>query len=197
MSDDETLGVYAEQTEKYVAMMEKEASRDKVIDEFIAACPKGGTVLDLGCGPGHYAQTMADAGLKTSAWDAVPEMVAHADARDGVTARVARFDDLTETDAFDGIWAYFSLLHAPRDAFPRHLKAIARALKPGGIFVIAVKSGTGGARDKLGRHYEYYEQPELEDHLRAVGLTPTKQWTGVAAGLAGHPDGWIAILAHG
>ena len=63
MSDDETLGVYAEQTEKYVAMMEKEASRDKVIDEFIAACPKGGTVLDLGCGPGHYAQTMAEACL--------------------------------------------------------------------------------------------------------------------------------------
>ena len=60
-----------------------------------------------------------------------------------------------------------------------------------------MKSGTGGERDKLGRHYEYYEQPELEDHLRAVGLTPTKQWTGVAAGLAGHPDGWIAILAHG
>ena len=75
MSDEETLGVYAEQTEKYVAMVEKEAARDPVIGAFIAACPSGGAVLDLGCGPGHYAQIMAAAGLIPTAWDAVPEMV--------------------------------------------------------------------------------------------------------------------------
>lgn len=197
MSDEETLGVYAEQTEKYVAMVEKEAARDPVIGAFIAACPPGGAVLDLGCGPGHYAQIVAAAGLIPTAWDAVPEMVEHANARAGVTAHVARFDDLTTTDAYDGIWAYFSLLHAPRDAFPRHITAIARALKPGGVFVLALKRGTGGGRDKLGRHYEYYEQPELDAHLTAAGLTPTQHWTGVAPGLAGHPDGWIAILARG
>ena len=197
MSDDETLGVYAEQTKKYVDLVTKEAARDPVIHEFIAACPAGAVVLDLGCGPGHYAQMMAAAGLKTHAWDAVPEMVAHAKARPGVSAKLARFDDLNETNRFDGIWAYFSLLHAPRDAFPRHLAAIAKALKPGGAFVLALKRGTGGGRDTLGRHYEYYEQPELDEHLKAVGLTPAKHWSGVAPGLAGHPDGWIAILAHG
>lgn len=197
MSDEETLGVYATQTEKYVTMMEKEARRDAVIAAFTQACPKGGTVLDLGCGPGHYAQRMAEAGLQTEAWDAVPEMVTHAAARPGVNAREARFDDLTATDAYDGIWAYFSLLHAPREAFPIHLAAIARALKPGGIFVLALKRGAGGGRDRLGRHYEYYEQPELDDHLQALGLTPVQHWTGVAPGLAGHPDGWIAIMARG
>ncbi len=197
MSDRETLGVYAEQTEKYVDMVEREARRDTVIKPFIAACKPGGDVLDLGCGPGHFAQMMAEAGLNASAWDAVPEMVAKAAARPNISARLARFEDLTETDAYDGIWAYFSLLHAPREDFPTHIAAIARALRPDGVFVLAVKRGTGGGRDKLGRHYEYYEQPELDAHLTAAGLTPEQHWTGVAPGLAGHPDGWIAILARG
>lgn len=195
MSDDETLGVYASQTDKYAAMMDREAENDTVIGPFIAACAPQGRVLDLGCGPGHYAQMMADAGLKPDAWDAVPEMIDFAKTRKGVRARVARFDDLTAENTYDGIWAYFSLLHAPRDAFPRHLAAIARALKPNGVFVLALKSGTGGKRDTIGRHYEYYEQAELEDHLRAHNLRPQQHWSGVATSLAGHPDGWIAILS--
>ena len=196
MSDTETLGVYATQTDKYVDMVEREATRDPVIAEFLAACPKDGHVLDLGCGPGHYAEMMARAGLTVDAWDAVPEMVAHAAARPGVTARVARFEDLTSVDTYDGIWAYFSLLHAPRADFPKHLEAIACALKPGGVLELAVKRGSGGERDQLGRHYEYYEQPELDAHLHAVGLTPVRHKTGFATSLAGHPDGWIAIQAH-
>lgn len=197
MSDPETLGVYADQTEKYVAMMDKQSAGDPVIAAFIAACPAQARVLDLGCGPGHYAAIMAKAGMDAHAWDAVPEMIDYAKKHAGVTAQVARFDHLTEQDHFDGIWAYFSLLHAPRADLPGHLTAIARALQPGGVFVMAVKRGSGGGRDKLGRHYEYYEQPELEDHLRAAGFTPSAHWTGVAPGLAGHPDGWIAILSHG
>ena len=197
MSDATTLGVYASQTEDYAAMMDREARNDTVIGPFIAACKPGGRVLDLGAGPGHFAQRMAEAGLVAEAWDAVPEMVERAAARPGVSARLARFEDLAESDAYDGIWAYFSLLHAPRAAFPGHVAAIARALKPGGVFVLALKRGTGGGRDRLGRHYEYYEQPELETLLRANGLAPAQVWTGIAPGLAGHPDGWIAILARG
>lgn len=197
MSDDQTLGVYADQTEKYADMMNREARKDIVVGPFIAACAPGGRVLDLGCGTGHFSEILAAAGLQVDAWDAVPEMVAFANTRPCVNAKVARFDDLTAVDHYDGVWAYFSLLHAPRDAFPRHLAAIAQALKPGGICVLAVKRGTGGGRDALGRHYEYYEQQELDAALIAVGLTPVRHWTGIAPGLAGHPDGWIAILARG
>ena len=195
MSDAETLAVYARQRDTYATMMDEEAKRDEVIAPFIAACPQGGRVLDLGCGPGHFARRMADGGLEVHAWDAVPEMVEYAARQPGVTARQARFEDLNTENAYDGIWAYFSLLHAPRTDFPRHLAAIAEALKPGGVFVLGVKRGSGGERDSLGRHYEYYEQPELDTALQNVGLTPTRHWTGIAPGLSGHPSGWIAILA--
>jgi len=64
MSDDRTLAVYNRQTDEYAAMMDREAASDPMIGRFIAACPAGARVLDLGCGTGHYAKRMAEAGLR-------------------------------------------------------------------------------------------------------------------------------------
>lgn len=196
MSDARTLAVYAERGDEYAAMMDREAGRDPMIDRFIAACPAGGRVLDLGCGPGHYARRMADAGLRVEARDAVPEMVESAARLPGVTAQVGRFEELDEVQEFDGIWCYFSLLHAPRAEFPGHLRRIFTALRPGGTLFLGMKRGTGGGRDRLDRYYEYYERAELEAHLADAGLTPVDHWHGQAAGLAAHPEGWVVIEAH-
>ena len=197
MSDPETLAVYNRQADDYVAMMTEYAAKDPLIAEFIAACPAGGTVLDLGCGPGGYAVLMAQAGLTVDALDASPEMVARIADMQGISPRVGRFDDVSATDAYDGIWASFSLLHAPRGDLPRHLAALHKALKPGGIFFLGMKMGVGGKRDALGRHYEYYTHAELETHLTDAGFMPTQHWTGQAKGLDRTYHGWIVIRAHG
>lgn len=195
MSDRETLSVYDAKAADYAAMTESEA-RDRQLLAFIADIPEGGNVLDLGCGPGHSAATMANAGLKVTALDASAEMVALAGAHEGVTARQATFDDLGGVALYDGIWANFSLLHAPRDAMPRHLAAIAKALKPGGRFHIALKTGTGAKRDALGRFYTYYEEDELLGLLRDAGLTPGKIRRGDTKGLDGEVAGWLSVAAH-
>jgi SAM-dependent methyltransferase len=197
VSDPETLAVYDAQADDYVAMMKGYASKAPLIHAFIAACPPGGHVLDLGSGPGGYAVIMAEAGLQVDALDASSEMVARIAQVPGITARVATFDDVSGTDLYDGIWASFSLLHAPRDAMPRHLAALHRAIKPGCPFFIGLKRGRGGGRDRLGRYYEYYERDELDPLLKAAGFTPRQHWTGVAKGLAGHADGWIVTRADG
>ncbi len=196
MSDERTLAVYESCSEDYAAMMEREARRDPMIDRFIAACAKGGRVLDLGCGAGHYARRMAQAGLQVDAIDATPAMIDMAARLPGVAARLGRFEDLCERDLYDGIWAYFSLLHAPRASLPDHLGRIAEALRPGGVLFMGMKRGAGGARDELDRYYEYYERDELEALLTSAGLTPDAHWTGKSAGLAGHPQGWIVVQAH-
>ncbi len=195
MSDARTIAVYDRQTAEYAAMMDREATRDPMIVRFIEACHPGGTVLDLGCGPGHYAGRMAEAGLSTEAIDASAAMVERAAQIPGVAARLGRFEDLAERDRYDGIWAYFSLLHAARADLPGHLARIAAALKPGGVLFIGMKRGSGSGRDRLDRYYEYYERAELDEMLVAAGLTPVDHWTGKASGLAGHPQGWIVIRA--
>ena len=131
------------------------------------------------------------------ATDAAPEMVAMAARHDGVTARLAGFDDIERHDLYDGIWANFSLLHAPRRDMPRHLAALRRALKPGGHLHVALKSGTGEARDTLGRFYTYYTEEELHGLLRDAGFAPVSGRTGTGAGLDGTIAPWIAMTAHG
>lgn len=194
--DPETLRVYDEMAGKYAAVTADVAS-DPLLASFIDALPRGAHVLDLGCGPGIIAAHMAGSGLRVTATDASREMIALAAGSPGVTARLATFDEITGKDIFDGIWANFSLLHAPRADMPRHLAALHAALKPGGLFHIALKSGTDAHRDSLGRLYTYYTADELDTLLRAAGFTPFSSATGRDTGLSGEMADWIAITAHG
>lgn len=194
--DPETLRVYDEMAGKYAAVTADVAS-DPLLASFIDALPRGAHVLDLGCGPGIIAAHMAGSGLRVTATDASREMIALAVGSPGVTARLATFDEITGEDIFDGIWANFSLLHAPRAGMPRHLAALHAALKPGGLFHIALKSGTDAHRDSLGRLYTYYTADELDTLLRTAGFTPFSSATGRDTGLSGEMADWIAIAAHG
>lgn len=195
MADDRTIRVYDRRAADYAAMTGDYNAGDPRLEAFIAACPPGGRVLDLGCGPGTAAAAMARAGLTVEATDASAEMVALAAAHPGVTARQARFDDIAGTAILDGVWANFSLLHAPRAAFPGHLAALHRALKPGGVFFVALKLGRGEARDALGRFYAYYDAEELDRLLTAAGFSVQDSVTGSGPGLDGTLSDWISVHA--
>lgn len=197
MSDKETLSVYAQKVAEYIDVTKDGAARDPLLKAFIADLPAGAHVLDLGCGPGHIAADIAAAGHRVTATDAVPEMVAQAATHPGVTAQLATFDEIGGTSIYDGIWANFSLLHAPRDAMPRHLTALHTALKPGGLFHIALKTGSNSKRDRLGRLYTYYTDAELTALVENAGFTVTNRKTGRDKGLDGADADWIALRAHG
>jgi 2-polyprenyl-3-methyl-5-hydroxy-6-metoxy-1,4-benzoquinol methylase len=197
MSDPETLKVYADKAEEYATLVAGQTPTDPLLTSFIALFAKGSDVLDLGCGPGHAAHVMADAGLTVTATDAVPEMVARADSHPSVTARVATFDDIAGHAVYDGIWANFCLLHAPRADMPRHLAALHTALRPNGVLHIALKTGAGEQRDPIGRLYTYYTDAELTDLLNTAGFTVTNRTTGRDIGLDGVPANWIALRAYG
>lgn len=196
MSDRETLRVYGNKADEYAALTNG-ASDDPALATFINALPSGARVLDLGCGPGQAAASMARAGLEVDATDATQAMVALAARHDGVNAWQATFEDLEGSDIYDGIWANFSLLHAPRGDMPRHLDALRDMLKSGGMIHIGMKTGTGEHRDDLGRLYTYYTQEELNGLLRVAGFTPFSSTTGSEKGLDGVLADWFTIAAHG
>jgi len=195
MIDDETIAAYNQQADAYADKFQGAAS-DPALSAFIARVKPGGRVLDLGCGPANATATMRDNGLDVDAVDASAEMVRLASETHKITVRQATFDDIQEVDAYDGIWANFSLLHASAADFPGHLSALYRALKPGGCFHIAMKLGTGSKRDRLGRYYSYYSQSELSDHLTTTGFVVDHTFTGEGPGLAGHVERWIVLTTH-
>lgn len=195
MSDPETLAIYAAQSDRYAHLTNGSTARDPNLTAFIAALPKGGNALDLGCGPGDSARVMAEAGLDVHAVDAVPEMVTLAARQKGVRAEVMTFDQIKGTAQYDGIWANFSLLHAERDALPVILTALHTALRPKGRFHIAMKLGIETKRDTIGRQYTYVSEDELRGLLGSAGFTVTKTDYGRDKGLDGTYADWIAVAA--
>jgi len=131
-----------------------------------------------------------------TALDASPEMAKVARKKFGLDVRVAEFVNLTEVAAYDGIWANFSLLHAPKSQMPDHLAAIHRALRPGGVISLGLKTGEGEARDRLGRFYSYYTDAEITGLLESAGFTVTDKSFGSGKGLDGTIAPWIVVRAH-
>ena len=195
MPDQKTIDVYTARVAQYLEIplpQEQIEARQAFAD----AIAPGGYVLDLGSGPGSDSAFLMRQGLKVRAVDATPAFVDRA-RENGVDAHLGTFDDITEVDVYDGVYASFSLLHAPRAEFSRHLTAIHRALKPGGLLFLGLKLGTGEHRDELGRYYTYFSQTEIETALAKAGYTLDRYVTGTGKGLAGSYDGFILVFAHG
>jgi len=193
-ADERTLRVYRDKVGDYADMVAGDRV-DPALQAFMAALPVGADVLDLGCGPGHAAAQMRDKGFRVVAMDASPEMAALARKAYDLEVAVASFADLDAVAAFDGVWASFSLLHAPKSDMPGHLATINRALRPGGLLSLGLKTGTGEARDRLGRFYAYYEDAEITALLKAAGFAVSGRMTGADKGLDGTVAPWIVLSA--
>ena len=168
--DTETIKYYDKSAESYLDKV-CNTYPDSDLLSFINSIKSGGTVLDLGCGPGNSSAMMQSAGLNVQASDCSQKMVDIAKNKFNVDAIKAEFKELSEIDLYDGVWANFSLLHAPRSEMLSNLKKINRSLKKKGYLHIGLKIGNGEKRDTLGRQYTYYQPKELKSLLISAGFT--------------------------
>lgn len=165
-ADPDTIAFYQARAPHYVLKFGQTHSYQ--LDPFLDLLPSGGSVLELGCGGGQDAAQMAKRGFAVDATDATPAMVAKANERWGVGARVMAFNELDTEAAYDGIWAHASLLHCPREALPDVLARIHRALVPGGWHFASYKLGEAEGRDALGRFYNFPDAGWLAAQYDAI-----------------------------
>lgn len=151
--DEETRQFYAENAALYANR--ERGGPDAMLTGFLDHLPKGGKVLELGCGAGQDAAAMLARGFDVEPTDGSPELAAEAERRLKRPVRVMLFDDLAAEAAYDGVWACASLLHVPLGDLPVILRRVHRALRPGGWFVASYKAGAGEGRDKFARFYSY------------------------------------------
>ncbi|MFT5573639.1 MAG: SAM-dependent methyltransferase [Cryomorphaceae bacterium] len=197
MPDKQTISVYDSQVEDYADFISKASGDNDILLRFIERLKRDDLILDLGCGPAHDSAVMRQRGLKVDPVDASIEMVKFANKTFDIGARQALFLDIKEQNVYAAVWANFSLLHAPIDDFANILAAINTALKPSGVFHMAMKiaAGSDSHRDKLGRLYSYYSQDELCDHLVRAGFIVEDITLGEDLGMAGKVEPWIALLS--
>jgi len=194
MVDLRTLDVYAEKAQDYADHFVSNTP-DRHLAAFITSLPQKAHVLDLGCGPGKASATLIQTGHTVDAWDASREMAAVAKDQFNLDVQIATFGQLDSTEVYDGIYANFSLLHAPKSEMPANLARIAQALKPTGLLHIGLKTGFGEERDALGRFYAYYQDAELTNLLDTAGFTVQTRDLGADKGLDGTVAPWIIMKA--
>ncbi len=192
--DTQTLDFYTREAAAYADYVVDEADAPQ-LTQFAAMLPRGGDVLDFGCGPGWGAARFRELGLNAVGFDGSTGLAAEAKARYGVDVTVGRFEDFADTAAYDGIWASFCLLHDSREAMPGHLARLQRALRPGGALYVGLKEGEGRERDDLGRLYTYFTEPEMRGLLSGTGFTVQEVQTEGSVGFSGVPCQVLHIFA--
>jgi SAM-dependent methyltransferase len=126
----------------------------------------GQRLLDVGCGPGHYAAEFLERGAEVVAVDGSAELIAHAKERVGDRADLHVHDlelplDFAEDASFDTVLSAL-VVHHIRDRAGL-LAEIFRVLKPGGRFLISTTHPTADWKHFGG---SYFSDEWVDLHVR-------------------------------
>ena len=136
-------------------------------EAFLSKLPTKASILDAGCGSGRDAKAFSDLGHVVSAFDPAVALaeLASEHCRFEVSAR--SFAEVTEVDAYDGIWCCASLLHVAPAEMVSTLQRLWRALRTDGCLYMSFKLGTGERTDG-GRHFTDTDDATLREWLDAL-----------------------------
>lgn len=145
-------------------------------EKFIRLLPKGGKILDFGCGSGRDAFYFANKGFAVDAVDGSKEMCRLAGKHDGIRVRQMLFSELDASGAYDGIWACASILHLPSTKLKPVMLKMRQALKNGGWVYLSFKYGKfEGLRN--GRYFTDFEEKSFEAYVSDIrGMNLKEAW---------------------
>ena len=175
--------VVAESYAQLVADTAYEAPLDlAMVSHFVAEIEEigGARLLDAGCGAGRMITFIdAIASFEIEGVDISPRMVEQAHrAHPARTFSVAELKALPHEDAyFDGVLAWYSIIHTPTTELSSVLSELHRVLRPGGYALFSFQAGTG---ERTIRHAyghdvtlqaQLYDDLAVQDALEDVGFT--------------------------
>lgn len=167
----------------YAERRDPDGSDVELIDDLLTDLPPEPVVLDVGCGDG--ARTLANLPTGSIGLDFARQGLSLA-AETVPAARLVQGDmtaiPLAE-ESVDGITAYHSVFHVPRETHPVVYQEFARVLRPGGTLLMTLPSGRFQTvrRGWMGGEM-FFSAPGREstlDQLRAAGFTNLRTETAV------------------
>jgi SAM-dependent methyltransferase len=147
----------------------KDANMENLYKLFLKYIPKGGKILDLGCGSGRDTKYFLGKGYDVVAVDGSIEMVKLSTEYTGKKTLHMTFQEIDFEEEFDGIWACASLLHVRRDEISSILYKIYHALKPNGVLYSSFKYGDKEEYRDDGRFFNYYDEKSFSELIKKLG----------------------------
>lgn len=193
-TEDGTLAFYDENATRYARATAK-ANLGRLYSRFLSHLPRGGRVLDLGCGGGRDLRVFKSRGFDCIGLDPSMPLAKIAAETSGCHVIVGKAQELNFVEAFDGIWACASLLHLPKAEMPATLTRVRNALRSNGVLFLSMQEGRGAFIAEDGRFYTHYSDQELVGLVAASGLNVIGQWFTADSLKERASIAWINLLA--
>ncbi|NYJ18176.1 class I SAM-dependent methyltransferase [Nesterenkonia sandarakina] len=160
MANETSREAYSRRSTEYIELLGSMAAVHPADRQLVSTWARdAGDVIDVGCGPGHWTNFLADQGTSIRGIDLVPEFIEHARHAYPATDFTAGSLDSLNADpgSVGGILSWYSLIHYEPEAIQVPLLEFSRVLKPGGTLLVG-----------------FFEGPTVEKFAHAV--TPAYWW---------------------
>ena len=192
-SINETLNYY---NEKAVSFSEStvHVNFTETQQTFLDCLPSHAHILDFGCGAGRDTRYFLEQGCRVTAVDGSAALCKIASEYTGISVKQMLFQDLDETEEYDGIWACASILHLRKTDLLDVLVKMRKSLKKQGLIYTSFKYGDyEGMRN--GRYFTDFTEDLFADFIKDIsGIAIEKNWITGDARVGRGDERWLNIL---
>jgi SAM-dependent methyltransferase len=151
----------------------------ELLNRFAKQTKGRGEVCDMGCGPGHVARYLRDAGASVFGLDLSPGMLEQArKLNPDIPFREGNMMALGIPDGtLAGVAAFYAIVNIPKQHLSVVFREIRRALQPGGLLLLAFHAGNEMLHEdelwgqKISMDFLLLPPSEIKLDLEAAGFT--------------------------
>lgn len=148
-----------------------------VLDLFLTYIPKGGSIIDMGCGAGRDVDYFSKKGYQATGIDISDEMIKHAKEN---FQGIFLVDNIISTkqanNSFDAVWSSSSLFtHLDKKDRTQALREVVRLLKPNGVFGFIVMKKEERPIPPKPILFCRFSEEEIENEISEQGFTTQSQ----------------------
>jgi SAM-dependent methyltransferase len=185
MNDDITKPIresYDRLAEEYARRISDELQHKPLdralLDRFAKQTSGQGEVCDMGCGPGHGARYLRDAGASVFGLDLSPAMLEQArKLNPDISFRGGNMMALDIPDGtLAGVAAFYAIVNIPKLSLPLIFREMARVLRPDGLLLLAFHAGDEVIHEeelwghKLSMNFLFFQPSEIRLDLEGAGF---------------------------
>jgi len=167
---------------------------EDIYEPFLELIPRGGKILDAGCGSGRDSLYFKRKGYVVTAFDYSEELVRLASRLIEDNVLHMSFEEINFEEEYDGIWACASLIHVSKEQIDDVMIRLNKALTQNGIIYASFKYGDGEELRK-GRFFNDYNEKTANSLIKDLpSLNIIKYWQTADLRKERENEFWLNLL---